>query len=66
MIIYELSPIYDARESFYGKAKVFSYDGGLKLGSYAPIIRLSPLSTAIKQPFMAHIPKRLYAISKSF
>lgn len=34
MTITELSPRYDARASFYGKAKVVDNDGALELYSY--------------------------------
>lgn len=37
--IYELSARYDARQSFYGKAKVLDYGGGVyELMSYETIV----------------------------
>lgn len=39
MIIYELTPRYDARKSFYGKAHVIDYENDtLELQSYDTIV----------------------------
>lgn len=39
MRVYELSPRYDARKSFYGKAKVIDYENGTQeLQSYGTIV----------------------------
>ena len=39
MRIYELSPCYDARKSFYGKAHVIDYENGtFELQSYGTIV----------------------------
>lgn len=39
MIIYELTSRYDARKSFYGKAKVIDHENGLiELQSYQTIV----------------------------
>ena len=39
MRIYELSPRYDARKSFYGKAHVIDYENGtFELQSYSTIV----------------------------
>lgn len=37
--VYELTPVYDSRKSFYGKAKVIEYANGHKmLQSYETIV----------------------------
>ncbi len=39
MTIYELTPVYDSRKSFYGKAHVITYDNGtIELQSYDTIV----------------------------
>lgn len=39
MKIYELTPMYDAHASFYGKAKIFDYDGvKMELCSFDTIV----------------------------